>query len=420
MLKAPSLLDVSFGRSKIKASGDCLFVGAPRTDNQGKVYVYHNNTLVKTISKPDKSSQEFGNIFGVRGDTAVVVVPYRPGLPAGAGGVGPSTILSPTVIHVYKRKGAGKWTLEGETTTTETHFGDKGVVVSDGVVAIASSGEKEKYKNTCINVYNISGGKLSLTRRFYPENWGPLNDAYRFSGFDYKQGLCIGLWNDGLGDSNLSDRGPLRVWTSTDTKPARIQNKALTQAKIVNNNLIVATTIDSLITYTRSGSSWNLGKTMSTGKFIRNAIAVNESGTKVAVRVYAEGKNIVLVFGVEGTKLTIKRGVYWESMSPVSAGLDISENTIYAGLPGEGAVAFLKISSMSKASYANSVLKIESGGSTPGSGPDVPGVDIGVPGASDGVLGSKYSILEILALLAIFVIIGLIAWKIKGVWDDLE
>jgi len=391
MIEAPSKTDTSFARGKIAASGVTLFVGAPRNDDKGKVYIFNNKEMVGGLTLL-RGSQTYGNIFGLSGDTAVVIAPHRPGEPSGQGGTGPSKTLSPASIDLYKRSGT-EWKLAGNTETNEMNIGDEGVVIDKDFVAISSSGVNEKYPNTCINVYKISGNDVRLVKTFYPKTktWGPLNNAYRFSGFDYRDNVCIGLWNDGLNGYKLSDKGPLRVWGNVDpdSEPVLIENKQLTQAKIVNKDLIVGVTLGSLITYVRSSSSWTKGMTINTGKFVKNAIAVSDDGTKVAVRTFLQDSAVIMVFDVNGTTLSLKKGMHFQSPYPVSAGFAITNSEVFTGVPSftGSKIMSRKISSLPLARYnASSGLVVEAE-KDPGDGDGTtpPGGDGTTPPGGGGI-----------------------------------
>lgn len=328
-MEAPTSLDISFGRAKISATNGYILVGAPRNDDNGKVYLYHNGKLSDTFSKEDRSNQTFGNVFAASGGYAAIVTPLRPGKASGNGGMEPNPMLSPVIMNIYKDQGQGKMTKVGSINSTETSFGDMGIVIDKGVCSVASSGEKEKFENTCINLYSLSNYKNVGT--VYPSSWGPLANPYRFSGFDYKDGMVVGLWNDGMQGYELGDNGPLRIWESPDSTPAIIENKDMIEAKVVNKKLLVAISKSALFTYTFDGNTWKENSKISPGKFIKGALTVSESGKKVAARVQISDSTIVMVFDVTSSGLSLEKGLHYQNPNPIKTGLAITDTVVYTG-----------------------------------------------------------------------------------------
>lgn len=393
-MEAQSDSDVAFGRGKICATLDSLLVGAPRSDTNGKVYAYHKDQFVQTFDKPDQSPQPFGDIFALGQELtdkssqifAAVIVPHRPGPPTGNGGKNPLPMLSPSILDVYKEHGSGGWVKHAILTSKDHRFGDAGFLISGNKVMVATAGENEEYPNIAIKVYDLQTSNSSVTLRetVYPKAWGPNQNAFRFSGFDYRGGLLIGLWNDGLDGYDIGDNGPLRVWDSgTSRPPTIIENRKITQAKVINSGLIIAVSNTTLFTYKKhikdgGVTEWKQNMSVSPGKFVRNALAVSASGETVAVRTYKDNKSIVMVFSVSKADDSLKliKGMYIDLPFTNSAGLAVTDTQVYSTIPGspKNLIRNRRIQTLPKASLDGSKLTVE----------EDTGVDDVVPPGSGG------------------------------------
>lgn len=313
-----------FGRSKI-AVGDngSLWVGVPAHDNTGQILIY-SLTQWQTIEKRDKSNQPFGDAFAVSGKNAVVVHPNRPGAASGQSGKGRSPGLNDAALEFMEFQGT-EWVSKGKVDTKASHFGDLGVAMDGDTAAVAHSGQEERYAKTAITLYNRNGPG----RTFYPTDWGPTADPYRFSGFDFKDGILIGMWND------HAARGFLRIWdTRSDSDEPRVVDSAHTMihTRVVNRSCIVCSSADKLVSLSVNGAGQWAERTVLTFDYID---AICAGGSKVAARVFKGDKRLLLVYDVsQDGGLVLKRGREDTQGLGRGTGFDIAGEVLYSGLPG--------------------------------------------------------------------------------------